>query len=74
MASNKNINMVSEWLYDDAGNKTGVKIKFKDFENLIKKLEDLHDLHSAYQHKGKKLKTIPFEQAVKEALDKNAKK
>jgi len=63
-----------EWLYDENGNKSGIKIKFKDFQKTIEELENLHDLYVAYQHKGKKLKTIPFEKVLKEALAEHAKK
>jgi len=63
----------NKWLYDENGKKSGVKISFKDFDKLIDRLEDLHDIYVAYQHTSKKLKTIPYEKVMEKILGKNAK-
>jgi hypothetical protein len=74
MSKNKKLKINVEILYDDFNNKSGVVMKYKDFQKLIDTMEDFHDLYVAYQHKGKKFKTIPFEQVIKEALGKDANK
>jgi len=51
---------------DEIGNKVGVEISVKDFEYLIGKLEDLHDLTKAYEITSKKFKAIPYEDVREE--------
>lgn len=55
-----------KWLYDENGQKSGVKIAFKDFDKLMNKLENLHDVYFVYKYRNCTTKTIPFEQVKKE--------
>jgi|GEM_PF-1896906 DNA-dependent RNA polymerase auxiliary subunit epsilon len=62
-----------EILYDENGNAKGVLLKVRDFEKLIERLEDLHDLHMAYERTSKKFKTIPYKKIRKEIFGSDAK-
>ncbi len=63
----------SQILYNDEGSKVGILLTYEEFEVLVEKLEDAHDLYTAYKRTQKKGKTIPFDQIKKELSD-NAKK
>ena len=63
-----------EILYDEKGNAKGVLLKLNDFKKLIERLEDLHDLHMAYERTSKKFKAIPYKKIREELFGSNAKK
>jgi hypothetical protein len=52
--------------YDEGGNKTGVLMTVRYFENLIEELEDLHDILTVYERTSKPFTPIPYEKIQKE--------
>lgn len=45
-----------------------ILMSFKEFNALMEKLEDLHDLNIAYERSLKNEKTVPLEEVMKELL------
>ena len=74
MPKNKNLNIDVELLYDDFDNKTGVVMKYKDFQKLMDTIEDFHDIYDVYKRRSKTTKTISLEQVKKELFGVHAKK
>lgn len=74
MLRNKKYNIKLETLYDEQNNEVGVVLKYKDFEKLMNKLEDLHDILEFYKRKAKKYKTVSLEEVKRELFGSNAKK
>jgi acetolactate synthase regulatory subunit len=64
--------IVQKIFYDDDGNKIGVELSYKDFDNLMEQLEELHDIQTIRQLKlSKKLtKFIPFDEIKKKNIGK----
>jgi hypothetical protein len=60
------IKINAQIFYDEEGNKVGVKLKLKEFEALMEKLEDALDVYTANLRTQKKGKTISFEKIKKE--------
>ena len=60
-----------QFVYDAQDQKTGVIIKYKEYQKILEKLEDLQDIHTVRKLKGKKLKTVPLEQVMKEIFGSN---
>lgn len=61
-------------LYTKNNKAKGVLLKAKDFEKLMAKLEDLHDLYMAYERTSKKFKSIPYKTIREELFSDDAKK
>ena len=74
MAKAKKLQFNIETLYDDQDKEVGVVLTYKDFEKIMAKLEDLHDIYEYYKRKNKNTKTISLEEAKKELFGNHAKK
>ncbi len=74
MAKDTKLKFKIETLYDDQDNEVGVILKYKDFEEIMTKLEDLHDIYEFYKRKDKSTKTISLEAVKKELFGSHAKK
>ncbi len=58
--------------YDDDGNKIGVELTYKDFDQLMECLEELHDIATIRKLKlsKKPMKSIPYEEVKKKYFGK----
>ncbi len=58
--------------YDDDGNPIGVEMSYQDFDQLMERLEELHDIATIRKLKlsKKSMKFIPFEEVKKKTLGK----
>ncbi len=66
-----NLKVNPQFFYDEKGKKTGVMLKFKEFETLIEQLEDLNDALTVYKRtSGKKIAGSPAEDVWKRLLEK----
>ena len=57
---------------DNKGNKTGIVLCFKDFEELMEDVEDAQDLQDVFKRANEK--TIPYEEVMNRLLGNVAKK
>lgn len=71
MTKNKQLKIKIETLYNTKNSKVGVILKYDDFEKIMDKLEDLHDLYGVYKRKSKNEQILSLEE-VKAALLKNS--
>lgn len=67
----KRIKANYQLVYDAQDQKTGVILKYKEYQKILEKLEDLQDIHTVRKLKGKKLKTVPLEQVMKDIFGDN---
>jgi hypothetical protein len=61
----KKLKIKPQILFDDEGKKSGVILKFKEFDELMEQLADLKSLCTVYQRTKKPLQTVAFEEAMK---------
>lgn len=75
MTKNKNFKYKIEHLYDASNKEVGGIIKYKDFQKVMAKLEELHDIHEYYKRKSQEdSKKYSLSEIKKELFGKHAKK
>jgi hypothetical protein len=54
------------YIVDDKGNKTGVILSIRDYENLLAELEELEEIKAYDQAKAASDEALPFDKALEE--------